>query len=76
MKGELVGGVRISPNVVQTAKQVITPENTKMWENAKNAYKRDGNLVAVLARCDMSDENQLKLMEECQSENVEGAANG
>jgi hypothetical protein len=28
---------------------------TKAWANAKAAYKRDGNLDAVLARADMSE---------------------
>lgn len=65
MKGDIVGGVRINPNPVQVAKKVITPDEPKMWENAKNAYKRDGNLVAVLERCDMSNKHQLQLMDEC-----------
>jgi hypothetical protein len=38
---------------------------TKAWENAKTAYKRDGNLIQVLARMDMSRENQERLMSEC-----------
>lgn len=68
MKGEKVGGVRISPIQPQLTKKVITPETTALWNNAKNAYKRDGNLVAVLERCDMSPDDQLKLMEECKAE--------
>ena len=38
--------------------------STPAWESAKAAYKRDGNLTAVLKRVDISDENQLKLIAE------------
>ena len=65
MKGETVGGVRINPTPVQVGKTEITPDNAKMWENAKTAYKRDGNLSKVLARCDMSEENQALIAAEC-----------
>jgi hypothetical protein len=58
LKGEIVGGVRISPNVVKAARTVLTPSNSQQWTNAINAYKRDGNLGKVLARVDISEENQ------------------
>jgi hypothetical protein len=58
LKGEIVGGVRINPNRVSKQKVVITPENTKLWDRAVAAYKRDGNLVKVLAHADMSEEHQ------------------
>ena len=70
MKGEVVGGVRINPNAVSLAKRVITPEDQKFWTNAKNAYKRDGNLNAVLDRCDMSDEHQQQIAIECSEEDA------
>lgn len=60
---ETVEGLRISPHVPE--KKRITPENVKAWEGAKVAYKRDGNLLAVLARVDMSDEHHAQLIEEC-----------
>ena len=60
---ETVEGLRISPN--KPEKKVLTPENTKAWDNAKAAYKRDGNLDKVLERMTMSESDQAKLKEEC-----------
>jgi hypothetical protein len=40
----------------------------KAWANAKNAFKRDGNLRQVLAHVDMSPEHQTQLMNECQAD--------
>ena len=70
MKGETVGGVRINPNPVEQKKQVITKKTEIMWKNAKAAFKRDGNLNAVLERCDMSEADQKELIKECEAENV------
>ena len=63
MKGETVGGVRINPNPV--TREIIQPENPKRWEQAKAAFKRDGNLDKVLAKADISDENHALLLAEC-----------
>lgn len=60
---ESVEGLRISPK--PPGKRVLTPERKAAWNNAKAAYKRDGNLDAVLARVDMSEEHQRQLIEEC-----------
>lgn len=60
---ETVEGLRISPHAPE--KKSLTPENTKGWENAKAAYKRDGNLKSVLSRVDMSQAHQQQLMDEC-----------
>ena len=35
------------------------------WEQAKAAYIRDGNLDAVLARADMSEEHKRQIAREC-----------
>lgn len=56
-------GLRINPKAPTVA--TITPESTRAWENAKAAYKRDGNLDAVLARAVMSEGHQRQLIEEC-----------
>jgi len=61
MKGEIVGGVRINPTQPQ-AKKPLNPEDEKGWAMAITAYKRDGNLKAVLDRRDMTPEHQQKLM--------------
>ena len=66
MKGDTVSGVRISPNPVRVQKQQITPDNAKLWGNAKNAYKRDGNFNKVLDRADISNENMQRIIQECQ----------
>ena len=60
--GEITGGVRISPNPVKK-RQELTPDN-KAWPNAIAAYKRDGNLNAVLEHMDISDQNQKLIMEQ------------
>ncbi len=67
---ENVEGLRISPTA--PTRRVITPELAKAWENAKAAYKRDGNLDAVLARADMSGEHQQQLIAECTPVKAEG----
>lgn len=61
---ETVEGLRISPHAPE--KKYLTPDNAKAWENAKAAFKRDGNLKAVLSRMDMKPEHQQQLMDECQ----------
>jgi hypothetical protein len=60
---ETMEGLRISPHVPE--RKTLTPNLTKNWENAKAAYKRDGNLNSVLARMDISPEHQKQLIEEC-----------
>ncbi|KGA24939.1 hypothetical protein AO825_08440 [Pectobacterium brasiliense] len=58
-----VEGLRISPTRV--SKQLLTPSATKAWNNAKAAYKRDGDLRKVLERMDMSEEHRQQLINEC-----------
>jgi len=60
---EVTEGLRISPKVATTV--TITPATAKAWENAKAAYRRDGNLDAVLARASMSELHQAQLIKEC-----------
>jgi hypothetical protein len=68
---DMVEGLRISPE--SPTRRVLTPEAAKAWERAKAAYKRDGNLDAVLARADMSEEHQAQLIAECEPQK-EGAS--
>ena len=63
---ESVEGLRISP--MRPGRRVLTPDQGKAWENAKSAFKRDGNLDSVLSRVDMSEEDQQQLIEECMNE--------
>ena len=60
---EILEGLRISPQAPAIA--WLTPDNAKNWNNAKAAYKRDGNLDAILARVSISEEHQRQLIEEC-----------
>ena len=65
MKGDTVGGVRVNLQQPVLTNPVLTPENKSMWENAKKAYKRDGNFDAVLKRVDISDEHRIQIAKEC-----------
>ena len=68
MKGEVVGGLKIHPNQPSLTKKIITPDKANLWKNAKASFKENGNLVSVLARCDMSEEHQLLLIDQCNQE--------
>tara|TARA_R110000796_G_scaffold9078_4_gene31231 strand:+ start:5738 stop:6262 length:525 start_codon:yes stop_codon:yes gene_type:complete len=63
---ETMDGLRISPNK-PNQRSLLTPDLTKNWEGAKSAYLRDGNLIAVLKRVDISEEHQRQLMVECEA---------
>lgn len=60
---ENVEGLRINTRAPAEVKALI-PSMTKAWANAKQAFLRDGNLVAVLERCSMTEEHQQQLMDE------------
>lgn len=60
---ETMDGLRIRAH--ETKKIFLLPGNEKLWESAKAAFKRDGNLKSVLERVLMSDEHQMLLIEQC-----------
>lgn len=60
---EIVEGLRIMPQ--QVSKPFLTPEHKAKWENAKAAFKRDGNLYKVFERVTMTQEHQEQLIKEC-----------
>lgn len=62
MMGNTVEGLRIKQ---APQKREIVPENAQDWTNAKNAYLRDGDFEKVLLRANLSEENQLKIIQEC-----------
>jgi hypothetical protein len=70
LKGEIVGGVRINPQQPRLTKPVVTKENNRLWNNAKAAYRRDGNFNKVMERAEISDESMSEIIKECESENV------
>lgn len=53
---------------IQEQKPVLTPDNEKWWNGAKNAYKRDGNLNNVLNKASLSKEHIEQLIAECNDE--------
>lgn len=62
---DTVEGLRIGKAVAQE-KPVITPENASLWTRAIDAYKRDGNFLAVLERAYISEEHMAQIMIELQ----------
>lgn len=69
---ESVEGLRISPK--PPGRKQLTPAQKGQWESAKAAYRRDGNLEAVLARVDISEDHQRQLIAECEPEREDEAA--
>lgn len=67
LKGEIVGGVRISPRPVRLQKPVITPDNNQMWNRAVNSFRQTGSLEAVLSNADVSPEHQQMIVNEAQN---------
>lgn len=67
-----VEGLRISPKA--PGRKQLTPSQKGQWESAKAAYHRDGNLEAVLARVDISEDHQRQLIAECVPEREDEAA--
>lgn len=64
MGREVTEGLRISPQPPTTQRLELLPESVKAWNNAIAAYKRDGNLGAVLSRMSISDENQQLIIQQ------------
>lgn len=62
---DTVEGLRISPEAPRQQIPELTPASKVAWGNAKAAYRRDGNLNAVLERMTISEENQALLIAEC-----------
>lgn len=60
---EIMDGLRINTKAPQRKR--LVPEMVKAWANAKEAFKRDGNLDQILSRVDMSPEHQKQLADEC-----------
>lgn len=67
---DTVEGLRLRPAPIR---RQITPEHGQAWENAKAAFLRDGNLLAVLAKVDISEDDQRRLMDECAPADQEAA---
>lgn len=59
---DTVEGLRI---MRRASRPRITPDQQNRWDAAKAAFKRDGNLEAVLAKAEISEEHQRQLISEC-----------
>lgn len=60
---DTVEGLRISPEPPRRSRPELTPENSKAWERAIESFKACGNLEKVLAKMDISEENQALIKE-------------
>lgn len=58
---DTVEGLRIKP---RTAKPSVT-KGSKLWDNAKVAFLRDGDFKAVQERAEISDEIMNEIVKEC-----------
>ncbi len=71
MKGDTVSGVRVSPKPVQMQKKEVTPGDAKLWMNATNAYRRDGNFDAVMQKANITQANIDLIIQQCaEADNV------
>lgn len=66
-----VDGLRVMQ--AAPARKAITPDDARLWESAKAAYLRDGNLDKVRAKADLSDEHAERLVAECAQQPEAGA---
>ena len=62
---DAVEGLRISQIPPTQGKKELTPQSGEAWNRAIAAYKRDGNLNAVLEHVDISEDNQALLVDAC-----------
>lgn len=62
---DTVDGLRVMP---AAERKTITPDDARMWNAAKNAYRRDGNLDKVLEKADISEEHIAQIKAECAPE--------
>ena len=65
MMGEKVGGVRVHPKAVIFEKQMLDRNNTKVWNNTINAFKRDGNFNAVLKHLNINQQDMQFISDGC-----------
>lgn len=71
-KKEIVSGIRLRAAPKPIPKADVTPDNKVIWNNAKAAYKRDGNFDKVLSRAHISLANQHKMIAELEEKNTNG----
>jgi len=65
---DVVEGLRIHTEQPKARQKL--QRGTKQWDNAVAAFKRDGNLDAVRARVDVSEEDAKLIEQEAQTDAV------
>ncbi len=70
MKGDIVGGVRISPNQPSKALPDLTPSNEGVWFNAITALKEGKGIDVILKRYTVSEKHQKELLAEAEVDNT------
>ena len=65
LMGSRVGGVRISPKIIQKKKIEIVPENNEIWNRAISAYQRNGSFEAIEKHAFISDDNKMLIKDLC-----------
>lgn len=66
-RGQIVEGLRISPDKPKTVKPELTPESSN-FQSAVDAYKRDGNFDAIEKRVTISNQTKEFIVNECANE--------
>jgi len=64
--GQVVGGVRINPNQPKLEKPELTKSKATQWNNAIEAYIRDGNLDKVKARVLVDEAAEIMIITEAE----------
>lgn len=64
MKGEVVGGLRISKVQPSLEKPILTPEMEETWANAIKAIQDGKHVDVIKTRYTLSDENEILLLNE------------
>jgi len=60
---DTVEGLRISSEPPRLEKPELTPDNTKAWNRAIEAYRRDGNFDAVEKHMTISETNKFAIVD-------------
>lgn len=64
----VVGGLKIDINRPKVDRPKVTPENTALWDRAKAALVRDGDLNQVKVHADITKEHETQLVKEVMGE--------
>lgn len=66
LMGQRVGGVRISPKVIQKKKVIISPENENLWNRAISSYKQNKSFELIEKHAEISEQNKKIIIGLCE----------